>query len=113
MPPLNPFLAAFFKSPIAAQCSPVHHFVLLVPETHVLLTCRETDSGAASVRDVVNTEEFLASHVLRIPPSSAIGLGKDAGHTLRDMKGKAKQFNTLNGRNVIMKDAFIFTNKGE
>lgn len=111
MPPLNPFLAAFFKSPIPGQCTPVHHFVLLVPSTDVLLTHRETDSGASN-RDVIASEDFLASHVLRIPPSGAMGAGKDGGHTLRDMKGKAKPFNTFNSKSIIMKDSFIYTNKG-
>jgi hypothetical protein len=111
MQPLNPFLAAFFKSPIAAQCTPVHHHVLLVPLTDVLLTYRETEAGA-SVSEVITSEEFLASHVLRITSPSAPGAAKEPGQNLRELKGKAKQFSTLNGRNVIIKDSFIYTNKG-
>lgn len=109
MQPLNPFLAAFFKSSIVSQCTPVHHYILLVPQTDVLLTHRETESGS-STSDIVATEEFLASHVLRIPPS---GGGKEAIQNLREVRGKAKQFSTLNGRSVIVKDAFIYSNKGE
>ncbi|KAJ6782613.1 hypothetical protein PWT90_00166 [Aphanocladium album] len=105
MQPLNPFLAAFFKSSVASQCTPVHHYILLVPQTDVLLTYRETESGS-STSDIVATEEFLASHVLRIPPG-----GKEA-QNLREVRGKAKQFSTLNGRSVIVKDAFIYSNKG-
>ncbi|EGX96080.1 VPS9 domain protein [Cordyceps militaris CM01] len=107
MQPLNPFLAAFFKSSVAAQCTPVHHFILLVPQTDVLLTHRETESGA-STSDFVASEEFLASHVLRIPPPG----GKEASQNLREVRGKAKQFSTLNGRSVIVKDASIYSNKG-
>lgn len=106
MQPLNPFLAAFFKSSVASQCTPVHHYILLVPQTDVLLTHRETESGS-STSDIVATEEFLASHVLRIPPG-----GKEA-QNLREVRGKAKQFSTLNGRSVIVKDAFIYSNKGK
>ncbi|OAA72802.1 VPS9 domain protein [Akanthomyces lecanii RCEF 1005] len=107
MQPLNPFLAAFFKSSVASQCTPVHHYILLVPQTDVLLTHRETESGA-STSDIVASEEFLASHVLRIPPPG----GKETSPNLREVRGKAKQFSTLNGRSVIVKDASIYSNKG-
>ena len=36
---------------------------------------------------------------------------KDAG-SFRETRGKAKQFTTANGRTVIVKDAFIYSNKG-
>ncbi|KAH7310430.1 hypothetical protein B0I35DRAFT_438969 [Stachybotrys elegans] len=111
MQPLNPFLAAFFKSPVAAQCTPVHHHVLLVPLTDVLLTCRETETGA-SVSDVVASEDFLASHVLRIAGTGPANGAKEPAQNLRELKGKAKQFSTLNGRQVIIKDSFVYTNKG-
>ncbi|XWW96013.1 hypothetical protein V2A60_003983 [Cordyceps javanica] len=107
MQPLNPFLAAFLKSSVASQCTPVHHYILLVPQTDVLLTHRETESGA-SASDFVASEEFLASHVLRIPPPG----GKETSQNLREVRGKAKQFSTLNGRSVIVKDASIYSNKG-
>lgn len=85
--------------------------MLLVPLADVLLTSRETESGA-SVNEVIATEDFLASHVLRIPGSAAPFGGKDGAQNLRELKGKAKQFSTLNGRNVIIKDSFIYSNKG-
>jgi hypothetical protein len=54
----------------------------------------------------------LASHVLRVPggvgPNNQV---KDAG-SFRESRGKAKQFTTANGRTVIVKDAFIYSNKG-
>lgn len=111
MQPLNPFLAAFFKSSVAAQCTPVHHHILLVPLTDVLLTHRETESGAA-VSEVVASEDFLSSHVLRIPTPGSTAGGKDGAQNLREVRGKAKQFSTLNGRSVIIKDSFVYSNKG-
>ncbi|KAI0142747.1 hypothetical protein GGR57DRAFT_377265 [Xylariaceae sp. FL1272] len=109
MHPLNPFLAAFFKpgSSVATQCTPIHHHILLVPTTESFLTSREIESGLP-LSDVVATDEFLASHVLRIPAPPAAG-GKDGVGNLREWRGKAKQYNTLNGRTVVIKDTFVFT----
>lgn len=115
MLPLNPLLAAFFRpgSPIVAQCSPIHHHILLVPTTEFLLTSRETESGQPS-SELIASEEFLGSHVLKIPSSVASAGGKDAGlGNLRELKGKARQYNTLNGRSVVIKDAFVYSNKGK
>ena len=111
MQPLNPFLAAFFKSPAASQCIPVHHHVLLVPLTDVLLTYKETDGGSPA-HELIASDEFLASHILRIPSPSAATAGKEAGQNLREVRGKAKQFQTLNGKSVIIKDSIVYTNKG-
>ncbi|KAG5929663.1 hypothetical protein E4U42_005095 [Claviceps africana] len=111
MQPLNPFLAAFFKSSTATQCTPVQHHVLLVPLTDVLLTWRDTDSGAVA-NEAVASEEFLGSHVLRIPPPYTTSGGKDGSHNLREFRGKAKQFSTLNGRSVVIKDSVVYSNKG-
>ena len=114
MQPLNPFLAAFFKpgNPIHSQCTPVHHHILLVPTTEFLLTSRETESGQTSA-DLIASEEFLGSHVLRIPsPATTAAGGKDAVGNLREVRGKARQYSTLNGRSVVIKDAAIFSNKG-
>ncbi|KAF2131756.1 hypothetical protein P153DRAFT_429982 [Dothidotthia symphoricarpi CBS 119687] len=112
MPPvLNPFLRAFFRSALPSQCSPAQHHILLVPTTEVLLTSRDSDSNI-SYADLSGSEEFLASHVLRVPggvgPNNQV---KDAG-SFRETRGKAKQFTTSNGRTVIVKDAFIYSNKG-
>ncbi|KAG6005524.1 hypothetical protein E4U21_007850 [Claviceps maximensis] len=111
MQPLNPFLAAFFKSPVATQCTPVQHHVLLVPLTDVLLTWRDTDSGATA-NEAVASEDFLGSHVLRIPLPHTSSGGKDGAHNLREVRGKAKQFSTLNGRSVVIKDSVVYSNKG-
>ena len=112
MPPLNPFLAAFFRSSLPSQCTPTAHHILLVPTTDVLLTSRDTESSA-SVSDTVGSEEFLGSHVLRIPSAkSATAGGKDV-HNLREIRGKARSYNTINGRSVVVKDSLIYSNKGE
>ena len=50
--------------------------------------------------------------MLRVPggvgPNNQI---RDAS-SFRETRGKAKQFTTANGRTVIVKDAFIYSNKG-
>ncbi|KAK7403149.1 hypothetical protein QQX98_011098 [Neonectria punicea] len=111
MQPLNPFLAAFFKSSLPAQCTPVHHHILLVPSTDVLLSFRETESGSAPA-EVIASEDFLASHVLKIPNPAGVAGGKDGNQNLREVRGKAKQFSTLNGKSIVIKDAFVYSNKG-
>ncbi|KAF4344132.1 VPS9 domain protein [Fusarium beomiforme] len=111
MQPLNPFLASFFKSSLPSQCTPVHHHILLVPSTDVLLTFRETESGTAPA-EVIASEDFLASHVLRVPSPNGVAGGKDGAQNLREVRGKAKQFTTINGKSVVIKDAFIYSNKG-
>ncbi|KAI1874433.1 hypothetical protein JX265_004641 [Neoarthrinium moseri] len=114
MLPLNPFLAAFFRhgNPTAAQCSPVHHYILFVPTTEFFLTSREIESGQ-SPSEFVASEDFLGSHVLKIPSGAASAGGKDSSvGNLRELRGKARQYNTLNGRSVVVKDAFVYSNKG-
>ena len=112
MQPLNPFLAAFFKSPLPAQCAPAAHHVLLVPPTDLLLTSRETESGVP-VPEYIASDEFLGSHVLRFPGGkiAAVG-GKDGAPNLREMRGKARPYNTVNGRTVAIKDNLVYANKG-
>ncbi|KAH7403632.1 hypothetical protein BKA64DRAFT_457524 [Cadophora sp. MPI-SDFR-AT-0126] len=110
MQPLNPFLSAFFKSAVPSQCTPVHHHILLVPTTEVLLTSRDRESGVLYA-DLVGSEEFLGSHVLRIPANHATAGGKDAPN-MRESRGKAKQYTTINGRTVVVKDAYVYSNKG-
>ena len=156
MQPLNPFLAAFFKSSLPAQCTPVYHHVLLVPTTEVLLTFRDIESSPSSsssgggggsgsgsgggggpsgggaysgfdVSAVVANEDFLASHVLRIPVGPGTGTGAPAANgapgpgpgtggatvqNLREMRGKARQYNTINGKSVVIKDSAVYSNKG-
>ena len=46
------------------------------------------------------------------PAGGAAAGGKESTPNLREMRGKAKQYNTINGRNVVIKDNVIYTNKG-
>lgn len=67
--------------------------------------------------DLATNEEFLASHVLRIPGGVSAKDGQTNGGangatTFREQRAKAKQYNTLNGRTVIVKDSYVYTNKG-
>lgn len=80
--------------------------VLLVPTTECLLNGRDRESENPYT-EIVSAEEFLASHVLRI--NDAVGL--DEGN-VRESRGKAKQYNTVNGRTVVIKESFVYSNKG-
>ena len=111
MQPLNPFLSAFSKSPILAQCLPPQQHILLVPTADVLLNLRDAETGAPLVASIAS-DEFLASHVVRIPiPKPAAG-GRDAAQNLREMRGKPRVYSTFNGRSLVIKDNAIYTNKG-
>ncbi|KAJ4296054.1 hypothetical protein N0V88_004756 [Collariella sp. IMI 366227] len=112
MQPLNPFLSAFSKSPILAQCLPPQQHILLVPTADVLLNSRDPESGAPLVASIAS-DEFLASHVVRIPVPKAQGAGgRDATQNLREMRGKPRVYTTFNGRSLVIKDNSIYTNKG-
>ncbi|KAL8995666.1 MAG: hypothetical protein Q9169_004636 [Polycauliona sp. 2 TL-2023] len=103
---LNPFLRAFFRSTLPDQCNPVSSHVLLVPTTEVLLTSRDRESNAL-YSELTSSEEFLASHVIRITGPQAPING-----SVRDSRGKAKQYNTINGRTLVVKESFVYSNKG-
>ncbi|EPE09243.1 vps9 domain protein [Ophiostoma piceae UAMH 11346] len=118
--PLNPFLAAFFRNPLSTQCTPSNNYILLVPSTEVLITCRDTESGTGGTAfaDLPNLDEFLGSHVIRMPnprvaaaAANAAG-GKDGVMNLREMRGKARPYGTANSRSVVIKDNAVYTNKG-
>ncbi|EMD00923.1 hypothetical protein BAUCODRAFT_29304 [Baudoinia panamericana UAMH 10762] len=111
MQPLNPFLRAFFRSALPSQCSPINQHVLLVPTTEVLLNAKDRESNSPYA-ELVTSEEFLGSHVLRVPNGSQSGNTVGEGGNVREQKGKAKQYTTINGRTVIVKDAFVYSNKG-
>ena len=106
--PLNPFLRAFFRSTIPTHCSPVTDYILLVPNTEVLLHSRDRETNQPYT-DLVQSEEFLGSHVLRAPRDEVNSTTVAAA---RENRGKARQYNTSNGRTVIIKDTWIYTNKG-
>jgi hypothetical protein len=84
--------------------------ILLVSTTEVLFTSRDRESGALFA-DIASSEEFLGSHVLRIPANGAAVGGKDVPN-MRENWGKAKQFTIINGRTVVVKDNFVYSNKG-
>lgn len=127
MHPLNPFLRAFFRSTVPGQCIPIENHVrcdlghsskylltlylqvLLVPTTESLIWSRDRETNL-HYSDLVTSEEFLGSHVLRIPPSTG-SAGKDETN-VRDSRGKAKQLTTVNGRTVIIKENSVYSNKG-
>jgi len=112
MQPLNPFLSAFSKSSLAAQCVPVRQHILLVPTTSVLLNARDAETGAP-LSDTVGSDEFLGSHVLRFTTQKPAGTGaKEGAHNLREMRGKAKVYTTVNGRSIVIKDNLVYSNKG-
>ena len=76
-----------------------------MPTTECLLTGRDREADA-TYADIASSEDFLASHVLRItPPQPGDG-------SFRDSRGKAKQYNTINGRTVVVKESFVYSNKG-
>ena len=111
MQPLNPFVRAFFASKLPAQCSEPSNFILFFPTTEHLLTHKEHETQT-DWTELVNSEEIISSHVVRVSANHGSSLlGKD-GPSLRDGKGKAKQFTTLNMKTVIIKDNFIYSNKG-
>lgn len=88
-----------------------HGQILLVPTTESLLQARDRET-TASYADLAASEEFLASHVLRVPAGQIPSAnGKDGGN-VRENKGKAKQYSTINGRTVVVKDTYVYSNKG-
>lgn len=84
--------------------------VLLVPTTECLIGSRERESNLL-YSDIVAQEDFLGSHVLRIPINSGSTNGKEDSN-VRDNRGKAKQVTTFNGRTVIIKENSVYSNKG-
>ncbi|KAI1006233.1 hypothetical protein K3495_g1983 [Podosphaera aphanis] len=110
MQSLNPFLRAFFKSALPSQCTPAQNYILLVPTTEILLTSYDRESGT-SYADLATSDEFLGSHVLRVP-SSHFEVGVKDFSITRENRGKAKQYTTINGKLVVIKDAYIYSNKG-
>ena len=105
MPVLNPFLRALFQSSVLGHALPSQNYVLLVPSTESLIYGLDKESGKRYA-DQAEDEDFLGSHILRVPPPT----GKES--SIRDGRGKAKTYSTVNGRTVIVKDNIAFTNKG-
>lgn len=81
-----------------------------MPTTEVLVTNKDSESDALYT-DIVNTEDFICSHVLKVP-SLPIGEGGKENGNIRESRNKAKPFTTLNGRTVVIKESFAYSNKG-
>ncbi|KAI9728727.1 MAG: hypothetical protein M1828_002833 [Chrysothrix sp. TS-e1954] len=85
--------------------------ILLFPTTDFLVSHKERETQAA-YSELASSEEILACHVVRIPPgSSSNGTSKETP-SLRDTRGKARQLTTINGKTVVVKDTFVYSNKG-
>ncbi|KAK7204485.1 hypothetical protein BZA70DRAFT_290447 [Myxozyma melibiosi] len=104
--PLNPLLAALFHPPqlsprsrdLANALKSPRNYVILVPTTTSLLYTVDQETNTPFA-ELCNQEDFLASHIVKIGVSAkAIG--------------RARVFWTLNGRSIVIKDDFIYTNKG-
>jgi hypothetical protein len=80
-----------------------------VPTTDALLNSRDRESGRPYT-ELVRDEEFLGSHILRV--SSGNGFGGKEVHNIRENRGKAKSYTTVNGRTVIVKENMVYSNKG-
>jgi ankyrin repeat protein len=105
MPVLNPFLRALFQSSVLGHALPAQNYVLLVPTAESLIYGVDRETGKRYV-DQGEDEDFLAAHILRVPPPT----GKDTN--VRDARGKAKTYPTVNARTVIVKENAVYTNKG-
>lgn len=80
-----------------------------MPITDALLNARDRESDRP-YWELVRDEEFLASHILRVGSGSGFN-GKDVNN-VRDNRGKAKSYTTVNGRTVIIKENMLYSNKG-
>jgi hypothetical protein len=49
---------------------------------------------------------------LRIPGNAGPAAGGKDVPNMRENRGKAKQFTTINGRTIVVKDNFIYSNRG-
>ncbi|MCJ1399824.1 hypothetical protein MMC11_003027 [Xylographa trunciseda] len=86
------------------------YLILLVPTTEVLLTHKDRETGFL-LTDLVYSDDFLGSHVLRAAGPGGAESAKEVG-SVRDNRGKAKQFTTANGRTVVVKESYVYSNKG-
>lgn len=106
MPVLNPFLRALFQSSVLGHSLSSQSYVVLCPTTESLLYGQDREISKRYA-DQVEDEDFLGSHILRIIPSTVAKEGN-----VRDSRGKAKNYSTVNGRTVILKENTVYSNKG-
>ena len=84
--------------------------ILLVPTTEVLITHKDRETGFL-LTDLVYSDDFIGSHVLRTAGSGGVESTKEVG-SVRDNRGRAKQFTTANGRTVVVKESYVYSVKG-
>lgn len=82
-----------------------------MPTTESLLQGKDRETTAA-YSDLAASEEFLASHVLRVPGGQVPSGSMRENGNVRENKAKAKQYSTINGRTVVVKDTYVYSNKG-
>ncbi|OJD23990.1 hypothetical protein ACJ73_04651 [Blastomyces percursus] len=106
----GPGREAFTKVLLGSEGKNIRNMILLVPITESLINGRDRDSNLA-YGDIVTSEEFLGSHVLRVTSPIGSPASKD-GSSVRDSRGKARHITTVNGRTVVIKETTVFSNKG-
>ena len=82
--------------------------ILLVPITEVLLTNKDTETDLPLI-ELVKNEDFIGSHVIKVNPEAENV--REMGN-VRESRNKAKQYLTLNGKTVVIKESFVYSNKG-
>ncbi len=75
------------------------------------MTHRDRDTHAPYL-DLVTSEDFLASHVVRVPAGATPLHNSIDISSFKENKNKAKQYSTLSGKTVVVKDIFVYSNKG-
>ncbi|KAK5947023.1 hypothetical protein PMZ80_001169 [Knufia obscura] len=106
MPVLNPFIRALFQSSVLSQALSAQNYVLLVPTTDSLINAQDRDTGKRYA-ELVEDEDFLGSHILRIPQEQ-----NAKENSIRESRSKAKTYSTVNNRSVIIKESMVYSNKG-
>ncbi|KAJ9651871.1 hypothetical protein H2198_008869 [Neophaeococcomyces mojaviensis] len=106
MPVLNPFVRALFQSSVLSQALSAQNYVLLVPTTDSLINAQDGDNGK-QYADLVEDEDFLGSHILRITPEQNV-----KENSVRESRSKAKTYSTVNNRTVVIKENMVYSNKG-
>ncbi|KAJ9606767.1 hypothetical protein H2200_008776 [Cladophialophora chaetospira] len=106
MPVLNPFLRALFQSSVLGHALPSQNYVVLVPTTESVFYGQDRETNKRYT-ELVDDEDFLGSHILRISPMAVVKEGN-----VRDSRSKAKNYSTVNGRTIILKENTVYSNKG-
>ncbi|KAK5089458.1 hypothetical protein LTR70_005959 [Exophiala xenobiotica] len=106
MPVLNPFIRALFQSSVLSQALSAQNYVVLVPTTDSLINAQDRESGKRYA-ELVDDEDFLGSHILRVAQDQNV-----KENSIRESRGKAKTYSTVNNRSLIIKESMVYSNKG-